>query len=376
MAETTFINSPDTLETLYVTSGNNKPIVYFHNSDSTIKDLTVDGLGKGNANNRMMGISFYNAGGEVQNVEIKNIKDTPASGAQHGVGLYVYVNNGISRLLNVDNVNIHDYQKNGTVFAGEGLAVNITNSFIKGLGNIDFNAQNGIQYSFGATGIAQGNEISDNYYTPSNWSAAGILGYAAGEGLIIKNNDIFNNEIGIDFSVGSFVNALIKGNTAEHNDYGIWLDTGISPTVQITENIFNNTYANAADESAYFYDNDVKGNYWSDYTGIDLNGDGIGETPYDIDDDSSDRYPLTTQHLSATVNYVNAEKEYYKDGDVLSIDVEVTNNGSIPLDPTKEQLVINITNPSGTYISGTFRGKALLDLQPGETKIYEFYTTE
>ena len=29
--------------------------------------------------------------------------------------------------------------------------------------------------------------------------------------------------------------------------------------------------AEIADESAYFFDNGVKGNYWSDYTGIDLN---------------------------------------------------------------------------------------------------------
>ena len=34
------------------------------------------------------------------------------------------------------------------------------------------------------------------------------------------------------------------------------------------------------------------GNYWSDYTGIDANGDGIGDSPYVIDQLNQDNYPL------------------------------------------------------------------------------------
>jgi len=36
-----------------------------------------------------------------------------------------------------------------------------------------------------------------------------------------------------------------------------------------------------------------KGNYWDDYTGIDSNSDGIGDTPYPIlEDGNIDNYPL------------------------------------------------------------------------------------
>jgi hypothetical protein len=42
-----------------------------------------------------------------------------------------------------------------------------------------------------------------------------------------------------------------------------------------------------------YFDNGKEGNYWSDYHGTDSNGDGIGDTPYVIDTQRSDRYPLT-----------------------------------------------------------------------------------
>lgn len=42
------------------------------------------------------------------------------------------------------------------------------------------------------------------------------------------------------------------------------------------------------------WDNGEEGNYWSDYTGEDLDGNEIGDTPYLIPDKgkATDNYPL------------------------------------------------------------------------------------
>lgn len=395
----TYVTSPSTLQTLFTTSGANKPILYVHKANVNISGITVDGLGRANGNYRMVGIAYYNASGSVKNSNIVNIKETPASGNQQGNALYIYSDDNTSRTINVDSISIHDYQKNGAVFAGNNLTVNISNSTVKGLGQIAFIAQNGIQYSNGATGAIDGNVITDNYYTPANWSATGILLYGAGANLKITNNELSNNGWGalyvygagdglqiidnnihnnlgegIDLSGSGLTNAKILGNTLKDNYTGLWVDSDVPSGLLVYDNTFSNT-TNVEDSTSINYDNgSSRGNFWNNYTGVDLNGDGIGETTYTIDSDSQDRYPQTTNLLSVKVNSVTTSKGIYKTGDVLAFDVNVTNTGTLPFTTTNENLVANITDPSGTYISGTFRQSVPLNLVAGETKTITFYT--
>ena len=52
------------------------------------------------------------------------------------------------------------------------------------------------------------------------------------------------------------------------------------------------------------------GNYWNDYNGTDNNGDGIGETPYIINEDNQDNYPLMNPVDISTSQEFNTIPEF------------------------------------------------------------------
>jgi len=109
----------------------------------------------------------------------------------------------------------------------------------------------------------------------------------------IENVTATNNQHGIhlEYSGGNTITA----NTAGNNLYGIHLNSSSGNTIY-HNNFIDNTYQVENFESNNAWDDGYPsgGNYWSDYTGVDANGDGIGDTPYVIDADNQDRYPLVT----------------------------------------------------------------------------------
>ena len=110
----------------------------------------------------------------------------------------------------------------------------------------------------------------------------------------IINCESYNNNDGIYFW-SSCDRGNVINNSLHHNSrYGLYISSSSSNKL-IYHNIFANNAQNAGDKCSNQWDNGSAGNYWSDYTGVDVDGNGIGDTPYDIlgkTPPNVDRYPL------------------------------------------------------------------------------------
>ena len=172
----TFLRAPASLATTFTTSGPNKPVVHAQGAaDIRVQNLTVDGQGLGNANNRIVGVGYWNAGGKVIDCDIKAIRNTPLDGAQAGVGILAANNTAGPYALEVGGTNVTDFQKNGMALTGAGLAVNVHNCVVTGAGDVNFIAQNGIQIGPNGGGSVSSTAISNLRYTPATTVASGLL---------------------------------------------------------------------------------------------------------------------------------------------------------------------------------------------------------
>jgi hypothetical protein len=113
---------------------------------------------------------------------------------------------------------------------------------------------------------------------------------------IVGNNIVVKEPgygYGITFGKGAASNLIIGNNFS---------DAGVAVHINYYENntyYHNNFFNNSRNVNGWIdkgevncWNNGEEGNYWSDYNGTDADGDGIGDTPYNIKNCPPDRYPL------------------------------------------------------------------------------------
>jgi len=82
------------------------------------------------------------------------------------------------------------------------------------------------------------------------------------------------------------------GNRFAESQMGVYLDLGSQRNI-LYQNSFLSNLHNAHSVSTNVWDYRGEGNYWCDYTGLDTDADGVGDTPYVIRSDGDrDNFPL------------------------------------------------------------------------------------
>lgn len=109
---------------------------------------------------------------------------------------------------------------------------------------------------------------------------------------LVSDSRTSNNYVGISLSFCN--NNTVDGNVIENNQF--W---GLQSYHSNRTSFYHNNFIQASPELKSFigsfnhtWDNGAEGNYWISYTGVDEDGDGIGDDPYEIDKENVDQYPL------------------------------------------------------------------------------------
>jgi nitrous oxidase accessory protein len=177
------------------------------------------------------------------------------------------------------------------------LGIDLTGSFNTILGNSITSGQYGGNYGRGIQVNGNSNTITENTLS------GGSVGIALETG---SGNTVFGNAVTEHWFMGIHLHDAthsivyenyIADNVWEHDGYGVSLSGRDYHAENNTfyRNVFMNNSYNVRVEAPYYvnyWDNGEEGNYWDDYTGVDNDGDGIGDSSHILFENNQDNYPL------------------------------------------------------------------------------------
>lgn len=279
------INNASSEDTIFVHNGTYLENLVVNKSVSLVgedRDFTII---DGNQTGNVINITANNVG-----VTGFTIKRSGANPYNSGIHIEYYGSNVISQNIITDNTNgISLYSSNHNVVSDNALINNYNGMYLAYYSSnntvqrnvISDNNFGGVSLYFSSNNVISGNIILCNY--------VGVSFDSSSNNLVTANTILNNLGDGIGFYPFSS-NNLVSGNTILNNYNGMYI-AFYSSNNTVYRNNFNNTNQ-VLSFATNIWNYDEEGNYWNDYTGQDLNRDGIGDSPYIIDESNKDNRPL------------------------------------------------------------------------------------
>ncbi len=274
---------------IFLDSGSNNNIVSGNTADNNeAVDIYVY---YGSINNTVTGNTANNSSNEGIYLWGSDNTVTGNTVNNNYYGFLVISNNIVSGNTANDNTEGIELDGSNNTLVGNIVGNNVQGIYLWGSNNTvtGNTANNNTNYGIFLDSDSNNNTISGN--TANNNSYDGIELFGSNNTLV--GNIVSNNRYGFDISGSN--NALwlnvISGNTVENAFASNGRPNQWNSTTPLTYTDYN----------GISHEN-YTGNYWGDYNGLDVNGDGIGDSPYTIDDYNIDNYPML---LSVPVGHVN-----------------------------------------------------------------------
>ncbi len=290
-----------------IDSGGGKPVIHGGNKGQVVK-IRAD-------NSMIDNFIVQNAGTKLKDyacIHIMAINCTISNntcGKSSYTGIYImpveYANKAKIKHNNVENASYYGIYmaydpRSGSKYMNLSYNTVINNPVGVELNGCRYNViyRNNISYNDEGFLIRYGgnSEIIENII--SNNKDWGLCVYQVDKEFLIKGNHVFSNPSqGIRLNQNYETKIIVRENTIENNKYGVKVLT-CSGCIFFYNNFFTNTKPQIEEGGENYWFSHMTsgfplgGNYWDDYTGKDNNGDGIGDTPYDIDGLSNDLLPL------------------------------------------------------------------------------------
>ena len=257
-----------------------------------------------------------------------NINGFTVQNSTHGPPPY---NSGIL----IDHSSDNNISYNNVEGNDHGIYLLSSNDNVVSGNDVAFNTYHGIHLDDSRGNLVSGNNVLLN-------NNDGIYLHYSHENTIASNNASFNSFHGI-YLFRSNDTSVFSNTISKNNDCGIGMHSCCNNTFYHNNFVENEDQVQRS-QSVNKWDNNREGNYWSDYAGHDRNRDGIGDSPYFIDANNQDNYPLMGLFQAFPVIW----KKETHGVDIVSNSRVSIFNFEVGTDTGNKMVTFNVTGDDGT----------------------------